>query len=126
MNEDATRTTIDRRTMLGLLAGSGLGLLVGCSSDGSEAGAPARRLACDDVTGAFEATPGLVAIGTRYRELHPDDDPADAGADLPAGDLADALRAQVRADFDAGRTVDVDGWVLARTEARVAALLATC
>lgn len=125
MSPRATPAAIDRRTMLGLLAGSGIAFLVGCS-DGSRGSPPGGQLACGDVTGPFEATDGLVAIGTRYRELYPDDDPADAGADLPDGDLGEVLRARVRDDFEAGRTVDVDGWVLARTEARIAALLAGC
>jgi hypothetical protein len=45
-----------------------------------------------------------------------------------AGDTAVRLRAkieeQVRRDFDEGRTVLVDGWILARTEARQCALCA--
>jgi hypothetical protein len=38
--------------------------------------------------------------------------------------LADALEAQIRAEFGAGQIVRVDGWVLARTEARLCALCA--
>ena len=34
------------------------------------------------------------------------------------------LRARIREDFSAGRTVTVDGWVLADTEARLYALAA--
>lgn len=121
---------LSRRTLLGLVAGSSLGLLVGgCSLiGGDESG-----LSCDDLDGVYEASAGLVAIGTRYRELYPDDDPGAAAdalaldeADGQAPDLAEALAGQVRADFDADDVVDVDGWVLARTEARIAALLADC
>jgi hypothetical protein len=36
--------------------------------------------------------------------------------------LADALDARIRAEFGAGQIVRVDGWVLARTEARLCAL----
>jgi hypothetical protein len=46
---------------------------------------------------------------------------------LAAADRAqvhDWLRTRIRADFSAGRTVTVDGWVLADTEARLYALAA--
>lgn len=122
----ATTTLLSRRTLLGLLAGSAAGLLVGCSDDGS----PEEARVCDAVGAGGEEVPeGLVVIGTRYRELHPDDDPSVIGADLPPDDPAAGLAAlaqRVRADFAAGDTVDVDGWVLARTEARAAAVLSSC
>jgi hypothetical protein len=38
------------------------------------------------------------------------------------GDPLDLLRRQVRADFAAGEVVQVRGWVLSRSEARLAAL----
>lgn len=114
---------LGRRTLLGLLAGSGLGLLVGSCSDG---GPSSQELVCGAVG---DVPPGLVTIGTRYRELHPDDDPAIVGdglsADDPSGSLA-SLRRRVQSDFESGDVVDVDGWVLARTEARAAALLSGC
>ena len=43
---------------------------------------------------------------------------------LPSAELHATLREQQRADFPAGRTRRVRGWVLARTEARLAALAA--
>lgn len=119
---------LDRRTLLGLLAGSSLGLVVGgCSFFGDEA-----AFGCDDLDGVYEPTAGLVTIGTRYRELYPDDDPSAVGDLVPETeddeglDLQQRFAEQVRADFDAGDTVDVDGWVLARSEARIAALLTDC
>lgn len=119
---------LDRRRMLGLLAGSSVGLVVGgCSFFGEES-----SFGCADLEGAYEPTSGLVAIGSRYRELYPDDDPSAVGDAVPEADgdegvaLDVVFTEQVRADFDAGDIVDVDGWVLARSEARVAALLATC
>lgn len=119
-----TPSTIGRRTLLGLLGGSALGLLVGCSPGDDRA---AR--ACDAVAGAVPDVPaGLLAIGVRYRELQPDDEIHAIGSGLPDG-AADALAelaGRVRADFEAGDVVDVDGWVLARTEARAAAVLAGC
>lgn len=126
-----TRSGLHRRTVLGLFAGTGLALLVGCSDDGSSA----EALVCDAVgsgaaPGATADVPaGLVAIGTRYRELFPDDDPSAVGDGLPDDDPAAGLAAlsdRVRADFESGDVVDVDGWVLARTEARAAAVLAGC
>ena len=116
---------IPRRAALALLAGSGLGLVVGCSS-----GPSAEERACERVQGAVPEVPrGLVVIGTRYRELHPDDDWNAVGEDLPRQDGAralDALTDRVRTDFETGDVVDVDGWVLARSEARAAAVLAGC
>ena len=41
---------------------------------------------------------------------------------LPSPELLALLREQQRADFSSGRTLRVRGWVLARTEARLAAL----
>lgn len=46
---------------------------------------------------------------------------AEAGA---TDNLAEQLTQRVREDFDAGRVVAVDGWILARTEARLYALAA--
>ncbi len=119
-----TPTTIGRRTLLGLLGGSALGLLVGCST-----GADREERACDAVAGAVPDAPaGLLAIGVRYRQLQPDDDIHAIESDLPeeAPDALAELAGRVRADFETGDIVDVDGWVLARTEARAAALLAGC
>ena len=68
--------------------------------------------------------PALVrSLGARYRELTPAEHDAGAlrltarlfGARRPVADL-------VRDDFAHGRTVVVDGWILARTEARQCAL----
>jgi hypothetical protein len=119
-----TGTTVSRRTVLGLLAGSGIGLLVGCGS-----GPSADERACGAVQASIpEAPAGLVAIGARYRQLFPDDDLTAVGRDLPEepGAALAALSERVRADFAAGDTVDVDGWVLSRTEARAAAIVAGC
>jgi hypothetical protein len=107
-------STMGRRTLLLLLGGSGLGLVVGCTDSSSDE----TGTICD---APDEVLAGVVVVGTRYRELAPDDD-LDLGDDLGI----DALRERVRADFEAGETVDVDGWVLALTEARAAALLADC
>ena len=75
-------------------------------------------------------------LGQRYREAVPQEAGqaalaaalvASLGAEagLPAGDLAGLRRLvdeRIRGDFAAGRVVDVDGWLLAVTEARICAL----
>ena len=43
---------------------------------------------------------------------------------LPERRLSRMVEAHVRADFAAGRTAEVDGWILSLTEARLAALWA--
>ncbi len=71
-------------------------------------------------------------LGMHYREVYPAECDADIlcaailGSDMPA--LADVpalhayLKATIRADFAAGRTVLLKGWVLSVTEARQCAL----
>lgn len=68
-------------------------------------------------------------IGRRYREKFPEEDDPDAlfdsiRADLESGgDFATRLDERIRRDFAEDRTVVVDGWILAVTEARQCALL---
>jgi hypothetical protein len=75
----------------------------------------------------------VIRIGAAYRAAYPADDDremlrrevGDLGG-LSGADLADRLATldeRVRADFAAGNVVLVDGWLLARTEARAAALV---
>lgn len=75
-------------------------------------------------------------LGLRYRQAVPQEagqaalaallhDSLDTEAALPAGDLAGLRRLVdecIRGDFAAGRVVDVDGWLLSVTEARICAL----
>lgn len=42
---------------------------------------------------------------------------------IDANDAEEQLRAQVRADFEAARTIEIKGWTLAVTEARFCALV---
>jgi len=75
------------------------------------------------------ATGGIARIGARYLADHPDEADADALlAALPTGDgAADPVAAAsgiVADEYRDGVTVVVDGWVLARSEARAAALIA--
>jgi hypothetical protein len=72
-------------------------------------------------------------VGDAYREAYPDEDDVEVlQAALPrfdglsgqeVQDQLGSLREQVRADFAAGDIVMVDGWLLAITEARAAALV---
>ena len=77
-----------------------------------------------------EVTSGVIAIGEAYMSVEPTE--ADLGALLaalpaPDGDVVAAARAMIKADFSTGNVVSIDGWVLARSEARAAAVLAlTC
>jgi hypothetical protein len=76
----------------------------------------------------------LVAVGGRYLEERPDEaDQAALLAALPAldgevpehpGQALRVLADQAAADHGSGDTVDLDGWVLSRTECRAAALYA--
>lgn len=76
----------------------------------------------------------LVAVGARYLEVVPEEAdqafllgqlPALEGVvpERPGTDLA-VLSSQVVADHASGDLVDLDGWVLSRTECRAAALYA--
>jgi hypothetical protein len=72
-------------------------------------------------------------VGEAYRAAYPEEDDVEVlRAALPsfdglsgqeAQDRLGTLRDQVRADFAAGDIVTVDGWILAATEARAAALV---
>ncbi len=76
----------------------------------------------------------LVAVGTRYLEVEPDEaDRDELLAALPALDgevperpaeALDVLAEQAAADHEAGEVIELDGWVLSRTECRAAALYA--
>ena len=70
---------------------------------------------------------GVVTIGLAHMAERPRE--ADLAALLtllpsPDGDVTAAARARVAGDFEAGDTVVLDGWVLAVSEARAAAVLA--
>jgi hypothetical protein len=69
--------------------------------------------------------PGLdpLAIGAALRAVHPGCTRADCFAHAALADLA-ALPSVAAADFAAGRTVTVDGWILSHTEAWLCAALA--
>lgn len=101
-------------------------------SDGPTTTTVALRSEVD--LGLTPAERSLVAVGRRYLEAHPDEASVafllralpQLGADIPSDPATGlgGLRDQVTEDFAAGDIVSVDGWSLARTEARAAALYA--
>ena len=131
MSGEQRLALINRRSVLVLLGGGavlaagGVGVL-GLGRDDGPSASP----------GATPADEALVAIGTRYLELVPEDRDidrlvADLGLDLDgpgdpgaAASELDELSERIAADFEAGRTVAVDGWQLSVTEARLTALIA--
>ena len=98
----------------------------GSSQTAPEASAPPEAAAMPQIP-ADAASPGVIAVGAAYLRTRPDEaDPtvlmtALSGADP---DVLAAARRDVAADFASGRTVELDGWVLSQSEARVAALVA--
>ena len=134
-------TSITRRGLLkgalGVTAGGAVGLLgfgVYCSGRrdaslfGGAGGAAGLALALRDPEGARW-------IGTRYMERFPEEadvetleeriaDVAQLDAVRCPATASAALAAAAREDFRAGRTVQIDGWVMGRTELRLCALMA--
>jgi len=112
----------DRRAVVG---GLGAGLLLGFAPTAEAGGERGRRRV---LSGLFTALPSARAIGAAYLRSCADDglDAATLAAELPAEVTMTALRetvaARVRDDFATARVVNVDGWLLARTEARLCAL----
>ncbi len=93
----------------------GVLLVQGCGPE------PAQRVA--DVAALLPS--GAGRVGDAWRRLHGEDRVAAAQAlldDAPDGDLGRALAALARQDFVAGRTVEIDGWLLSWTECRLAAV----
>lgn len=118
-----------RRQFLGLAATSASALV--CQS--KSASAPASNLAQFAQPRLLQMLrdPALIRhLGRRYRELHPAEDSQGLlagaiGAVAPESIFAERelqVDTAVQRDFAAGRTVMLDGWVLAVTEARQCAL----
>jgi hypothetical protein len=120
--------------LAGILAG-GAGLIGLCrwtrGTSGS-AGSTQQEGALDRLAGALGGSSTVQSIGRGYLRAHPDE--ASRGAlatELCAALPVDGMTCHARAldvlgtcsvaDFRAGRTVQVDGWVLGRTEARACA-----
>jgi hypothetical protein len=91
----------------------------------------------DHVLQMFAATASAVVLGRLYLNRYPEEDSLDAlvlhlrlqtrnegfaDHDAELGALHEHIRSQVRRDFESGNCVQIDGWVLSRTEARACAL----
>ena len=118
---------IDRRRFLVLSATVGAGALACGRSSGTSS------LAQPDLLVAL-GPDAVRRLGRRYRGSVPgESDAPQLTAAIQAsrpwtariGLSHSAMADQVRDDFDAGRTVIVDGWLLSRTEARQCALYST-
>ena len=100
----------------------------GCNSSANYAVAALARTDLVDALGADVVR----AIGTRYREMMPDERSAGSlraaivasrpwTSHLP-GSRQPAVAELVQSDFEHGHTVIVEGWILSATEARQCAL----
>lgn len=123
-----------RREFLRLSGGAfvaTLGTFAGCTPEL----APSPTLAKPATLGTFADDATIREIGRGYLSLVPRETRSDRlvralledeeGELLDQGDadaLTGILRTKIRSDFEADRTVLVDGWVLSVTEARQAAL----
>lgn len=127
--------TPDRRTVLKWLGGAaavGAGGLVTYRAFDEGDGAPTPPT----TTRPPSASPhdALVAVGSRYLEEHPDERDQEVllaalpalGGEVPEHPLEGlgVLADQAAADHASGEVVELDGWVLSRTECRAAALYA--
>jgi hypothetical protein len=116
---------LSRRGFIGgCVALAGLGLGVSGCGNRAELLAEGRRLTAEITEREHWATIGkayLEGSAPKLRDLV--EQLGSAGGSDEAGDAL-PLADQLRLDFEQGRTVRVDGWVLAETEARIAALVA--
>ena len=73
-----------------------------------------------------EVDPAIVTLGRRVIDITGESDLATLLAALPPadGDPLAAAADRIRADFRAGDTIVVDGWILAASEARATAVIA--
>ncbi len=117
---------LGRRTFVGLLAA---GSVAGAALTNDLVRPTARAGAAP---AAGPPADGVVALGKAYLETHPREaDTRFLLARLPGIDTTQGLRPQlpnlspaITEDFRSGRVVTVQGWQLARTEARAAAAVA--
>ena len=121
------------------LGALGLLGLSGCGDDGTTSSAATTEPSAPrpdlSPVPAPDAPPQdyITRVGEMYRAVVPEEDdkatlesllPALAG--LPAAEIVTqlpTLEPAVREDFAAGRTVELDGWILAVTEGRASALI---
>ncbi|MCQ3807836.1 MAG: hypothetical protein OXB92_12610 [Acidimicrobiaceae bacterium] len=80
------------------------------------------------VSGIGEVDPRIIALGQRVVAVTGENDIAELLARLPTAergsDPLERAAARVRADFEQSDTITVDGWILAASEARAAAVIA--
>ena len=131
---------ITRRAALAFLGGGaavlvGGGIALKARDDGGDSTTDTTSPPPDPLPDDAARLEGIAAVGARYRELVPEEATEEAllaaipmAEELPdtPNALEDELgerRDQIRADFESGEVVDVDGWQLSRTEARLAALI---
>ena len=120
---------MDRRSFIRLAGASALG--VATASCAARSPSDARALARPELLVALGDAP-VRSIGARYRAMTATERDVDALRDAIVGSrpLRERLfgapsapvEALVRADFEHGRTVLIDGWLLSVTEARQCAL----
>jgi len=121
---------MDRRQFL-VFGGLSTLALAAPSAWGPRATARDRGVLARPALMAMLGSPDRVRqLGRRYRVVVPAEDDretlvaalrSEVGSGSPST-LRSRLDARVRADFATGRTITVQGWVLARTEARQCAL----
>ncbi|MEW5789882.1 MAG: hypothetical protein ACOY4L_07695 [Pseudomonadota bacterium] len=131
---------LHRRRFLGMLAGLGVFAFLG-PRFGFEQGSTAANVECLPVKLAdfFTHRESARAVGRAYLHAMPTEADADRLAELicmaaPADratlarasrrELRSLLQARQRQDFAEGRTIEVQGWLLSQTEARLCAIAA--
>ena len=119
-----------RSTRRALLAAGGAAAVLPLSWPGAWAGtSDADRLRAAVADPASAALLGRAYVARFPQEIDRARLAAAVMASLPApapdgGALRRLLRARIRGDFRDGATIALDGWILSRTEARLAALWA--
>lgn len=125
------RLELSRRSFVAsLLALFGLGAAAGCRPPYD-----AREVA-RELTGFLPSSGGWRELGRAYLRTRPDERSLaflterivrDLGWSPPQpapGPVQELIRTRIRDEFESGEVVRIQGWVLATTEARLAALLA--
>ena len=87
-------------------------------------------LAHPDSLSSILDTKELKQLGATYRKLVPAESGERSIADILLEELPDdklefntALESLIKKDFDQGNTIEINGWILSKTEARQCALL---
>lgn len=94
-----------------------------------------RLAAADEVARALRDLvshrESAASLGRAYLAVHPAEADADrltslilGPAPVPTGKLAARVSSRIQADFEAGRVVTVQGWIVSPTEVRLCALCA--